>query len=287
MTKSNIFRIIIPLTCVLITWGCGGQDTGRPKDSVACVGNTCLTDRDIQYQIPESYRGMAPLEEKKEYVRRWLRNEVLYQAAKNEKLDQDKRVQALAQQAFKDIVVQQYLDAKLKNKIEVTPEEALGFYRQNQSMFIWDDDYMRFSHIFTKGLAGISLADLMMKEGNKFEDVAARTSEDERTKKQGGDLGFMKMNELSPEVVEYAQKLKLNETSPPIQTSYGYEIIKLTDIKPKGTPQDFESVKAKIVDLLASDYRQREIDKMVQQLSDQERIETYDWAKDVKLNAAK
>ncbi len=287
MTKSNIFRIIIPLTCVLITWGCGGQDTGRPKDSVACVGNTCLTDRDIQYQIPESYRGMAPLEEKKEYVRRWLRNEVLYQAAKNEKLDQDKRVQALAQQAFKDIVVQQYLDAKLKNKIEVTPEEALGFYRQNQSMFIWDDDYMRFSHIFTKKVAGISLADLLLKEGNKFEDVAVRTSEDERTKKQGGDLGFMKMNDLSPEIVEYAQKLKLNETSSPIQTSYGYEIIKLTDIKLKGSPQDFESVKEKIDNLLASNNRQRDIDKMVQELSDQERVETFDWAKDVKLNASK
>lgn len=285
--KDNIFRIIIPLTLVLITGGCGGQETSRPKDSVACVGNTCLTDRDIQYQIPESYRGIVPLEEKKEYVKRWLKNEVLYQAAKNERLDQDKRVQALAQQAFKDMVIQQYLDAKLKNKIEVTPEEALGFYRQNQSMFIWDDDYMRFSHIYTKGVARISLADLLLKEGNKFEDVAIRTSEDEKTKKQGGDLGFMKMNELSPEIVEYAQKLKLNETSPPIQTSYGYEIIKLTDIKPKGSSQDFESVKEKIVNLLASNYRQREIDKMVQELSDQERIETYDWAKDIQLNPSK
>jgi parvulin-like peptidyl-prolyl isomerase len=284
--KDNIFRIIVLLALVLITGGCGNQETSRSKDTVACVGNTCLTDRDIQYQIPDSYRGIVTMEEKKEYVRRWLKSEILFQAAKNEKLDQDKRVQSLAQQAFKDLVVQQYLDARLKNKIEVTPEEALGFYRQNQSKFIWDDDYMRFSHIFTQGLAGISLADLLMNEGNKFEDVAARTSEDERTKKQGGDLGYMKLNELSPEVVEYAQKLKLNETSPPIKTSYGYEIIRLTDIKPKGSPQDFESVKTKIVNLLASDYRQREIDKMVQQLSDQERIETYDWAKDVKLNAA-
>jgi peptidyl-prolyl cis-trans isomerase C len=284
MMKDSISRIIILLSLILIIWGCGTQETSRPKDSVACVGKTCLTDRDIQYQVPESYRGIVTLEEKKEYVKRWLRNELLYQAAKNEKLDQDKRVQALAQQAYKDIVIQQYLYAKLKNKIEVTPEEALGFYRQNQSRFIWDDDYMRFSHIFTKKLAGISLADVLLKEGNKFEDVAVRTSEDEKNKKQGGDLGYMKLNELSPEVIEYARKLKLNETSPTIQTSYGYEIIKLTDIQLKGSPQDFESVQAKIIDLLASDHRQREIDKMVQQLSDREQIETYDWAKDVKLN---
>jgi len=284
MTKRILFQLILPLFLIIAIEGCGGEDVSRPKDSVACVGNDCLTERDIEHQIPEAYRGMVTPEEKKEYVKIWIRNEIFYQEAQREKFDEDKRIQSLTKQAVKDLVAKEFIDSELKGKIQVTPEDALKFYQQNNSMFVWPADYLRISHIFTKGMSGISLANLMLKQGEGFEDVAAKISEDEKTKKTGGDLGMIKIEDLSPEISEYVLKLKLNETSLPIHTSYGYEIFKVTDWKQKGSPQEFEWVKDQIMDRLASEYRQREIDRMLKQLSEKTRIETFDWASDVKLD---
>ncbi len=251
------------------------------------MGGECLTERDIEYQIPEAYRKTVTPEGKKEYVKSWIKNEILYQEAKKEKFDQDKRIQSLVNQAIKDLVAREFIDARLKDKIQVTAEEASRFYQQNQTMFVWPDDYVRISHISTQGTSGINLANLMLKEGDKFEDVATRISEDERTKRQGGDLGLLRISDLSPEISEYVLKLKPNETSLPIQTSYGYEIIKVTDRKQKGSPQEFEWAKEQILSMFTTQYRQMETDKILKQLSEKARIETFDWASDVTLNETK
>ncbi|MFH1336851.1 MAG: peptidylprolyl isomerase [Candidatus Zixiibacteriota bacterium] len=287
MNKRILLLFFLPLIFIITLGGCGGENTSRPRDSVACVGNNCLTERDIEHQIPEAYRGMVTTEEKKEYVKIWLRTEIFYQEALKEKFDKDKRIQSLVKQAVKDLVAKEFIDAELKGKIQVTPEDALSFYQQKRSMFVWPADYLRISHIFTQGMSGISLASLMLKQGEGFEDVAAKISEDEKTKKTGGDLGLIKIEDLSPEISEYVSKLKLNEISSPIHTSYGYEIFKITDRKQKGNPQEFEWAKEQIMNMLASDYRQRETDLMLKQLSEKTRIETFDWASDVKLDQAK
>jgi hypothetical protein len=286
MTKRILFQLILPLFLIAFG-GCGGENTSRPKDSVACVENDCLTERDIEHQIPEAYRGMVTTEEKKEYVKIWMRNEIFYQEALRKKFDEDKRIQSLTKQAVKDLVAKEFIDSELKGKIQVTPEDALKFYQQNPSTFVWPADYLRISHIFTQGMSKISLASLMLKQGEGFEDVTAKISEDEKTKKTGGDLGMIRIEDLSPEISEYVSKLKLNEISPPIHTSYGYEIVKITDGKRKGSPQEFEWAKQQIMDRLASEYRQREIDRMLKQLSEKTSIETFDWASDVKLDQTK
>jgi parvulin-like peptidyl-prolyl isomerase len=287
MFRKNSLLFFIWLLLAVLLAGCGEENTGRPKDSVACVGNDCLTERDIEHQIPEAYRGMVTAEEKKEYVRMWMRNEIFYQQALKEKFDQDKRIQSLTRQAVKDLVAKEFIDSELKGKIQVTTAEALRYYQQNRATFVWPADYLRLSHIFTKGMSGISLASLMLKQGEGFADVAAKVSEDEKTKKAGGDLGMIKVEDLSPEIAEYVLKLKVNETSAPIHPSYGYEIFKVTDRKPKGSPQEFEWVKDQITDQLASEYRQKEIDRMLKQLAENARIETFDWASDVKPDQAK
>jgi peptidyl-prolyl cis-trans isomerase C len=262
--------------------GCGGENVGRPKDSVACVGNDCLTERDIEHQIPEAYREKVTIEEKKEFVKDWMRNEIFYQEALRKKFDQDAKIQSLARQAVINLVAKEFIDSELKGKIQVTPEEAWNYYQQNRSAFVWPADYLRISHIFTRDLSGITMARLMLQQGERFEDVAAKISQDEKTKNTGGDLGMIKIEDLSPEISEYVLKLKPNEVSQPIHTSYGYEIFKITDWKQRGSSQDYEWVKGQVTDRLAAEKRQREIDQMLKRLSENTRVETFNWAVGVK-----
>jgi parvulin-like peptidyl-prolyl isomerase len=264
-----------------------GEKESRPKDALVCVNHECLTERDIQYQIPDAYRGSVSPEEKKEYVKRWIRNEILYQEAKRQKLDQDKRVKFLVKQGIKDMVVREFIEQKLKDRIKVPEEEARRYYEQNRQMFIWDDDYVRISHIFTQGMADATLADLMLKEGNKFEDVALRTSEDGSTKEKGGDLGFLRVQALSPEIAEFALKLKEGEISPPIQTPYGYEIIRVTDRRGKGSPKEYEWAKQEIMNSFTLQYQQREIENVLEGLMKKVEIETFGWASDISTDEIK
>lgn len=282
MIKKPYFYIILLLAFLLSGMRCGeAEKKSRPKDALVCINDECLTERDIEYQIPDAYRGSVTPEEKKEYVKRWIRNEIIYQEAKRQKVDQDKEVKSLVKQGIRDIVVKEFIDQKLKDKLKVTEEEARRYYQQNRQQFVWEDDYVRISHIFTEGIAGATLADLLLKEENKFEDVALKISEDERNKKKGGDLGFVRTQDLSPEIAEFASKLKEGEISPPIQTSYGYEIIQVTDRRQKGSPKGFKWAKEEIINTLFLQYRQREIENILNQLREKVEIETFDWASDI------
>lgn len=288
MTKKYLFCIILLHWFFFFTGGCYKTErTKRPRDALVCVDGECLTERDVEYQIPDAYRATVRPEEKKEYVRRWVRNEILYQQAKKERLDQDKKVQSLVEERIKETVVTQFIEGKLKDKIRVTDEEALGYYQQHREEFVWDDDVLHLAHIFTQKIAGATLADLMLKQGNKFEDLVRKLSEDETTNKRGGDLGFVRIKDISPELLPYVLKLKPNEISPPIQTYYGFEIIRVMDRKQKGQPMEFEWAKRQIMNALVLERRQMELDKLYTQLLEKARIEKFGWATDVKPEETK
>lgn len=251
---------------------------------MACVNDECLTEADIEYQFPDLYPSSLGRAQKKEYVRQWIRSEILYQAAKRQKLDQDKKVRSLIREETKDIVVNEFIERKLKDKIQVTEEEARVHFQENRKMYVWEDDYVRLSHIFTKSMAGATLADLLLKEGNEFEDVVSRTSEDAATKTKGGDLSLVKIKDLSPEIREYAAKLMIGETSPPIPTLYGYEIVKVTDRRRKGAPMGFEWAKDEIIKTLTLQRRQEKTDALFKQAAQKAQIETFDWASGISLD---
>jgi peptidyl-prolyl cis-trans isomerase C len=288
MRKQQSACTILLLTLLLACLRCGeGEREGRPGDALACVNQECLTKKELEYQIPDAHRESIRLGEKKEYVRSWIRDEILYQEAKRQKLDQNQEVKSQPRQKIREILVAEFIEQKLRDRIRVTEEETRGHYQENRSRYVWEDDYLRVSHIFTRGMAEATLADLLLKEGNRFEDVVAKTSEDENTKANGGDLGFVRIKDLSPEIAESASKLTTGETSPPIATPHGYEIIKVTGRRQKGTPMEFEWAKEQITDRLTLQHRQRAIDALVTQAAAKAEIQTFDWASDISSDEIK
>ena len=68
--------------------------------------------------------------------------------------------------------------------------------------------------------------------GEAFPDLIVQFSEDEATKKRGGDLGYFATERMLPTVFEAAQRLHPGETSPPIRSQLGFHIIRLTEARP-------------------------------------------------------
>jgi peptidyl-prolyl cis-trans isomerase C len=84
-----------------------------------------------------------------------------------------------------------------------------------------------------------------LKGGAKFEDVAKAESTD-NSKTSGGDLGWFTATRMVKPFADAVKALKKGETTPePVQTQYGWHIIKLEDTR-EVTPPPFEQVKAQV-----------------------------------------
>ena len=70
-----------------------------------------------------------------------------------------------------------------------------------------------------------------LKNGESFEKLAKKYSEDPVSAKKGGDLGYFKRGELIRTLENEAFRLKKGEISRIIRTDYGFHIIKVEDIK--------------------------------------------------------
>jgi peptidyl-prolyl cis-trans isomerase SurA len=80
-----------------------------------------------------------------------------------------------------------------------------------------------------KAKATIDSVSAMLNAGGNFEELAAKYSKDTGTKDKGGDLGFFARRQMVKEFDEKAFSMKVGEISEPIQTNFGFHIIKLVD----------------------------------------------------------
>jgi peptidyl-prolyl cis-trans isomerase C len=84
-----------------------------------------------------------------------------------------------------------------------------------------------------------------LKGGAKFEDVAKAESTD-NSKTSGGDLGWFTATRMVKPFADAVKVLKKGETTPePVQTQYGWHIIKLEETR-EVTPPPFDQVKAQV-----------------------------------------
>lgn len=70
-----------------------------------------------------------------------------------------------------------------------------------------------------------------IRQGESFEEMAKKESDDEITKEYAGDLGYFGKGEMVQEFEQAAFDLNIGEISEVIETSYGFHIIQVTDKK--------------------------------------------------------
>lgn len=100
---------------------------------------------------------------------------------------------------------------------------------------------IRASHILVKDEETAKKVQAELAAGKSFEELAKQYSEDTASKENGGDLDYFGPGKMVAEFEEAAYKLKKGEISQPVKSSYGYHIIKVTDIKEL---KPFDEVKA-------------------------------------------
>jgi peptidyl-prolyl cis-trans isomerase C len=184
----------------------------------------------------------------------------LTQAQKEEALDNLVRAELVVQQADKNGLTKQpqtldMIELARMNAVEQAFSD--NFVKENkpteaelrkeydvQIKRLPDTEY-HVSHILVSNqdAANKIIADLS--KGAKFDDLAKKNSSDS-SKDQGGDLGWTTKDRMVKPFADAMVALKPGEyTHTPVQTQYGWHVIKLIDTRPLNPPA-YDAVKDRV-----------------------------------------
>ena len=213
---------------------------------VATVNGHAITEADLAFadsEIGQDF-GSLPPESKRRYLVEFLIETNLFaDAAETDKLatgaDFDKRVAYMRQRAAR----QAYFDAKVKGA--VSESAAKGFYDDQVKMMKTDEEIQARHILVGSEDQAKDIADKLAKGGD-FAALAKENSVDAGSKEDGGMLGYFAKGQMVPQFEQAAFALEKGQISKPVQSQFGWHIIKVEDKRQK-PPPSFEQVKGQIL----------------------------------------
>ncbi|MFN7144409.1 MAG: peptidylprolyl isomerase, partial [Myxococcota bacterium] len=142
-------------------------------------------------------------------------------------------------------------------KQRTTDEAVKTWYNEHAVQFNRPQVKARHILVADKAEADKILADV--KGGADFAKIAAEKSTDKGSAKEGGDLGWFEKNRMVPEFAEAAFAANKGDIVGPIQTKYGFHVIKVED-KREAVP--VEEVSDKIKSQLRNEIVQNYIEEL-------------------------
>lgn len=209
-------------------------DAGN-DEVVAKVNGTAIRLSDVALADEEMGPALARLPEEVRFqylLGMLIDRRVVSQAAKAKKLEDDPEVKRREtyydEKALRDV----YWVQLMRDKVG---EKAIKDYYDQHVAKIAPETEAHAAHILvgSKEEAEKILAEI--KSGKKFEDVAKAQSKDSSSQ-EGGDLGWFKKADMVPEFADAVFKLKPGQVSEPVQTKFGWHIIKLIETRKAKAP---------------------------------------------------
>ncbi len=175
-----------------------------------------------------------------------ITQELIYVDAQQKKLDEEEEFKAELEIMSRELL-KQYGLRKLLEDVEVSDEEAFEYYKAHRNEFK-SQESVKAKHILVDQPQKAEQIYWDLKKGLFFEEAAKKYSSCPSAS-VGGDLGYFTRGQMVPEFEKAAFDLEINEISRPVQTQFGYHIIKLVDRKKAGI-KDFDEVEADIKNIL-------------------------------------
>ena len=242
--------------------------TAFAADNVATVNGKPIKQSVFDYIAKDATaRGQkvdAPV--KDAIVNKLVDSELVYQEA--QKLGLDKQADYIAREELsrRELLTGAFLQDFVK-KNPVSEADSKAAYEQYKKAY-GDKEYSA-QHILVKTEAEAKDVIAQLGKGGNFAKIAKEKSMDPGSKDKGGDLGWFSpatMVKSFSEAVAGLQKGAVTAT--PVQTQFGWHVIKLIDTRPS-QPLAYDKVK----DGLQKNLQQRNLEKMMADLRSKAKID--------------
>jgi peptidyl-prolyl cis-trans isomerase C len=255
MNKRVAIALLLFVLGAVGACGTGKREAEAPRgrrDEIVRVGAASLSAQDIDNLIPQE-EGIPPtLEERKQFVKRWVDTEILYQEAMRRGLKNDPHVQARLQALEQEFLADYLVFTELKNRTTVTEDEIEAYFAVHEREYM--NEY-RVSQILVNTPEEAAQVQELLKKRD-FAWVANRFSVDPVTKR-GGDLGYLTKGNMLPELEGVIFDMKPGDISGVIKSDFGYHIFKLVDVREALVAVGLDDVREQIANALMIEKRKK------------------------------
>ncbi len=161
----------------------------------------------------------------------------------------------------KEYLINHYLSIKIES-LQPTDEELKTLFNDLKM-----NETVKASHILVKTEDEAKAVIDRLNKGESFEDLAKELSIDTGSAAKGGDLDYFEYVDMVQPFSEAAFNMEVGEISEPVQSEYGYHIIKVTDKKVDNevTPETKKTA-------LTEYYKSMKYEELVKKLKDEANI---------------
>ncbi len=238
MKKQMIWTAVAAAAFAALSMGANAQN-------IAIVnGKAVPTSRAeaLAQQVARSGRPITPEVEaqiKEEVIAR----EIFMQEAQKRGLDATEEYKSQIELARQTILIRE-LFAEFQKTSAVTDADVQAEYDKFVAANGGKEYRARHILVETQAQAEAILASL--KKGGKFEDIAKKQSKDPGSGANGGDLDWAAPGNYVKEFSDAMVALNKGQVSAPVQSQFGFHIIRLDDVREAQLPK-LEDVKPQIV----------------------------------------
>ena len=227
---------------------------------IAKVNGTRVYEKDIETRLSAimSYYNLDDLkidnlndeEIKATLLEVYLDNKI-NKLAKKIKLNRDNDIKFLAEEYYRRLIREKYLQEKIFNNI--TEEEIRKRYDDLVDNLNGKEE-RKISHIVVETEDEANrIRNLILARRNSFENLAEKKSLDTESAKNGGCIGYVLKEEIAvQEFAEIAFMLKVGEMSRPVKTSKGWHVIKVEDSR-KIVIKPYEEAREEILEKIITE----------------------------------
>jgi len=243
----------VAATALVLSACAKGEPTPTPKvdekpapSAVATVNGTPITRSEYDFYVKTLTQGKPvelTTEQKNQVLDELIGMQLMATQGEKDKMqDEPETASRLAMTRMRllaDAESQKYLKGK-----EPTDEELHAEY--DTAVAGIDKTEYHALHILVKDKELAEQLIKKLKGGAKFEDIAKADSIDTGSKVKGGDLGWFTAARMVKPFADAVKGLKKGETTPePVQTQFGWHIIRLLDTR-ETPPPPFDQVKEQV-----------------------------------------
>lgn len=230
---------------------------GAAEDEVANVNGAPITSDEFQKRMQrltsEGQGNFDSPEGKEELLDILISREVLSQEGKRLGIDKKKDVKDRIDELTKEVLISEVVNQLATEKL--TDAEMKKYYNKNKGEF----KEIHASHILVKTEEEAKEVKKKLDQGGDFADLAKEKSTDPGSAPRGGDLGFFTKERMVKQFADAAFSLKPNEISKPVQSPFGFHIIKVTETR---EPKNFEELTPAQLQNLRGTMINHEIDQL-------------------------
>lgn len=238
-------------------------------DRVATVNGTPIPQSRMDLMLKQfSAQGQPVTDDLKKSLKdRLITEEIVSQEAVKKGLDKSPEVQTQLEMDKQEILIRAYLIDYVKNN-PIGDDEVKAAYDKEKAAQADLKEY-KLRHILVEKEQEAKDIIAQLKKGAKFDKIATDKSKDPGSSAKGGDLGWSIAAGYVKPFGDAVMKMKKGEiTQTPVQTQFGWHVIKLEDERARQFPS-FDEAKGQIQQNL----QKQEMNKIVQDLRGKAKVE--------------